>query len=890
VRLPLFGCGRRERELDDEIRSHFELAIGERVERGESREAAERAVRREFGNEARVREVTRMMWGGIWLDRLLQDLRLGMRSLVRHPRYSVACVAILGVGLAAAVTIFSVVQTVLLQPLPYVDADQLVMVETHLMSLDEIDGSSVPNVEDWGALSGSFAGMTYFRRPRISQVTLSGDVPRRVQAGLVGPRFFELAGVPPVGGRTFSLEELRGGESVAVLREDLWRERFGSEEYSPGRSVDIDGGQFAVVGVMPAEFQIPTRDTRLWRPLSVSAWWNEWSTARQTDGVVALGRLRPGVSLDEARTDMSAVAARLREAYEVNADRDVRLTPLAELVSADREARRGLWLLLAAVLVVLVLACANVAGLSVARGSSRAREMGIRTAIGAGRGRLVRQLLTEASVLALIASAIAVLGARFGIEAMSALGPVDLPRFEQLSLSPAAFAFALVTGAATVALFGALPALRASRVSPASALQGGGPTPGGSTALNDLLVAGQAALATVLLVGGGLLVQSYLRATAVDPGYASDRLAIVSVDLPASRYRTDGELLAYHREARRRLGALPGVATSGSISRFFELAASGTDPLGRSERLYAAEGATTDWPNGQPPALGGGGGGGVTAGYLEALEIPLVAGRYLDERDLEIGLRGASEGVEAIVINEAMAEAFWPGREPIGRRFQFGTRAFDAERFSYQVVGVVADVHNQALDEAAGPSFYISDVSPSMDLVVRTSVDAAPLIASIRETLLDLDPALPLDIMTAEAVLMERLALRRIQSGLIAAFAVMALLLATTGVYALLAYYVATRTREIGIRRALGASRSSTVGFVMARSSRPVFSGLGAGLVAAAAGGRALQSLLFEVQALHLGTYLGSVLALLLAASAAAYLPASSAARIEPLEAFRADP
>ncbi|HUF75131.1 MAG TPA: ADOP family duplicated permease [Longimicrobiales bacterium] len=885
----VFGRRRRERDLDEEIRSHFRMAGEERVARGEARDEAERAARREFGNDVHVREVTRTMWGGMWLDRLAQDLRFGVRSLIRHPRYSVVSAVTLALGLGASVAIFSVVETVLLRPLPYEEADRLVMVETYLTSLDEIDGSSVANVEDWSTLSSSIEALTYFRRPTISQVTLGGELPRRVQEGLVGRGFFDVAGTSPAGGRTFTTDELARGEEVAVVRADLWEERFGMDVFAPGRTIVVDGVDHPVVGVMPRTFQLPTRETQLWRPLSVSAWWKEWSTSRETDGVVALARLRPSATLEQARAEMSSVAARLRQAHAANADKDVRLTPLAELIAAEREARRALWLLVAAVLLLLALACGNVAGLSAARGSWRGREMGVRTAIGAGRGRLVRQLLTESFILALIASVSGICVAALGVELLSVFGPASLPRFEQLSLSPAAIVFAAVVGSATVALFGLLPALRSSRVAPASALQAGSRTHAGSRHLDSYLVAGQVALASVLLVGGGLLVTSFLRAAAVDPGYEAENLAIVPIDLPLDRYPTNGRILEYHRLASQRLETIPGVVAAGSIGRFFELAGSGTDPRGRSERLFAAEGGTTDWPGGQPPAMGGGGGGGITASYLQALGLPLLSGRYLDDGDLETSLRDAGGGVEAIVVNEAMARAFWPGRDPVGRRFQFGSAAFDPQRFAYQVVGVVPDVRNLSLDEPAGPSFYIADASRSMDLVVRTSVDAASLLPSIRGTLRELDTGLPLEIRTARAELTERLAIRRFQAGLIAAFAIMALLLAAGGVYAMLAYYVASRTREIGIRRALGAARAATLFHVMRKCGGPVGLGLLAGLLAAAAGAGLLESLLFEVEPLDLGVYLATALVLLLAAAAASYLPALAATKVEPMEAVRAE-
>jgi putative ABC transport system permease protein len=866
--------GRRvEDELETEIHAHLEMATEEHLRRGMSPEQARRAARRSFGGVDQIKERHRELRTFRWLDDLYRDVRLGTRSLGRSPAFALSAVSILALGIGASVALFGVLHAVVLRPLPYGNPDQLALVLTHNIAQNLPDGTSLPNFEDWRERSVTFAEMTYYRRPRVSRVTVSRtDGPRRIHEGLVAPNFFDVLGTPPLHGRTFSREEFALGERVVVLSEGLWNDRFGRSDDVVGETLALDGETHVVIGVMPHAFQIPNRDTRLWRPLSVSPWLEAVGPSRSSDGLVVIGRLRAGSGLDDAQAEMRVIAATLREAFpDENGNEDIRIVSLFDSV-VEADTRTSLWLLFAAAVSLLLIACANVAGLLTARGSWRRQELAVRMALGAARGRVARQLLAEGLGLGVGAGILGLVTAQVALELVLTRGPQGLPRLEALAVDYQVLSFAMLAACVSVVLFGTVPALVGSAGGTREVFGDGSTARAAGRGLSDALVVGQISVTVVLLVGAVLMTQSWLTARAVDPGYPAKRLLVVSVDLPGAVYADDSAALRFHRTAAEAIQALPGIVASGAIGRFF--IASNPDIQ------ITVEGGRNDWADGEAPPING---NDVTPGYFRAMGVPLIAGRRFNARDLlEPG---------RVIINETMARRFWPGQDAVGRRFQSGDGPFNSNLPSSTIVGVVADMRRQGRDRAVIPSLFVPDAGQQMDLCVRTSIDvvAQTLIPTIRQAILELDDSIPITIESAEAHLSELLGERRLDTELFGTFAAIALFLAGAGLYALLSYQVAVRNREIGIRSALGATPRTLVMMVMGTGVRLTATGLWLGLAGAIALSRVLQTLLYDTAALSLGAYTVTALFVLCVGAAASALPTLRAASVNPVTTLRAD-
>jgi putative ABC transport system permease protein len=861
-----------EHRLDLEIRDHIERQVADYVASGMSEPEARRRVRLEFGGLDQAKEYCRDVRPHHWFSELLRDIRIGFRGLRRERLFAGSIVLILALAIGASVAMFSVVNAVILRPLPYARPGELAVVATHLMTRNRFDGTSLPNFLDWRAQSRTFAGMTFYRRTAVSAVTFAGrDAPQRGLEGLVGPEFFSLLGTPPLIGRTPSQAEFDRKDRVVMISEGLWQEQFARSADVLGTAMTIDGQPHTIIGVMPHDFQLPTRDTRLWRPISTLPFFDMARFAtlgRDGDAFEVIGRLAPGVRLDEAQAEMRVIARRLREQYSDNADMDVRVTSLFDHVVGST-AQRGVWLGFTAVLALLAIACANVGGLLLVRATRRRQEFQIRTALGAGRGRLVRQLLAESISLWAIASVSGLLLSIALIRLLIVYGPSTIPRMEQLGLDATAVAVALLGGLVVVTLCGTLPSLIAGRTDGTGGLATRDESSSRRPRLQDLLVAGQIAGALVLLVTALLFAQSFVRANSESPGYAAANLMIVRIDLPRSAYPDSAFTAAFFREARQRIARLPGVVAVGGVMDFF---------LRRNaDQRVTIEGRVAP-DNEQLPRLTI---ELVTPGFFDAIGAELIAGREFTERDLAPG------APPVFIVGESMARRFWPGQNPVGKRMVSGRTPRKDGRWD-AIVGVVKDLRREGRDVEPILTAFIPANMSNMDLTVRASTDVTSLIPAVRQALRDIDPSVPLTQITAvNDRLSERLSGRRFESQVLVLFAAIGLSLAAAGLYALLAYQVALRTREIGIRSALGADERAILSLVLTHAARLTLGGVMAGIVGASWASSALQSLLYNTKAIDAASYAVAVAAMLVIAVTAAGVPALRAARINPMIALR---
>jgi putative ABC transport system permease protein len=860
-----------DERLDAELRDHLERRVADHVARGSSEADARRHTRLELGGLDQTKEACRDIRPLRWLDEFARDVRLGFRSLRRDRVFAASVTIILALGIGTSVTMFSVLNAVVLRPLPYSRPGELVRISTHLVAQNRWDGTSMANFLDWRGQSDAFESMTFYRRPAVSVVAFAGtDAPQRAQEGLVGPEFFELLGTPPLIGRTFSRDEFERAERVVVLSEGLWQERFAGSDAALGQRLSIDATDHVVIGVMPRTFQLPTKDTRIWRPLSVLASWPDTKTVRDSDHFEVLGRLEAGVSFEEARAEMGLIAARLREAHAVNRNVDIRIAPLFEHVVGGRT-RRGLWIGFAAVLCLLLIAGANVGGLLSARAARRRRELAVRSALGAGRARLIRQLLAEGVSLWAVGSIAGVLLAYGLIRLLLSYGPRALPRMEEVGLDAAALAVAFLGGLVVVLACGTFPALVAAKADAKAAFGTRDQSSLPSGRLQDLLITVQIAGALMLLVGAVLLAQSFIRAQGEDPGYPAENLLIVDLELPRDRYPDRPAVIAFFRQAQDRLGRLPGVVAVGGITDFFIRR--------NADQWVTIEGRAAGREEGAPRLATE----GVTPGYFRAVGIELLEGRDFGERDYEAGAPGV------FIVSEALARRFWPGESAVGKRLVGGESPPKDDRWS-TVVGVVKDIRREGLDVAPILGAFIPAFPRGMDLTIRAATGVDTLIPVVRREIRAIDASLPVPhVVSADSHLSERLRGRRFETQALGLFATIALLLSAAGLYALLAYQVALRTHEIGIRSALGANRWTIVRMILGKGIGLTAIGTGVGVAGAASAGRVMQRLLYETPAINAPSYAAVAAFVLVVGTVAAWVPALRASRVSPMTALRED-
>jgi len=864
----LFGIRRLqfERDLEDEMRVHLEM----KAEAGGGTEDARYAARRQFGNALLLRERSRDMWGWAWLETFAQDLRYGARMLGKNPGFTIAATLTLALGIGASTAIFSVVNAVLLRPLPYRDPNQLVALWEWNIHEQHINTVAAANFADWKARNHVFEDMAY---SWDEGYTFTGTAnPEAVAGYTLSCNMFPMLGAKPLLGRTFLADECQAGrDHVVVLSYALWQRRFGADRGIIGRSIQLNHQPYTVVGVMPAEFAHPSSRTALWTPLAVPP---DFFADRKMHTLRVIARLRGGVTVKRAQSEMDALASQLAREYpESDAGMGVELWPLRDFYTF--QVKTALWVLQAAVLVMLLIACANVANLLLARAGARGREMAVRLALGAGRVRLVRQLLTEGMLLALLGGAAGVALAIWSVNALATLLPENIPGFTgsahptawiNLPVLFAALGLSIASGIA----FGVAPAFSVS-VSPDATLRSSGrsltESRGKMRFANGLLV-GQVALSLVLLAGAGLLIRSFLHLQRRDFGFRTDHL--LTMQLMGSGGYASSEMSSFLGKAIERIETLPGVRAAGAIAAM---------PLTgfSAQRNFGIPGQPEVAYGEQPVA----GFHVVTPHYFRTMSIRLLRGRYFDERD-------RPKSADVAIINETLAHRFFGNDDPIGKTI----RAADADTpATHTIVGVVGDTRQGELADAPVPEIYRPFAQadwPFAGLVVWTAGDPAASAAAVRAAIWDVDKEQPIDsVMTLEQRAEATLAPRRANLLLLSLFAAIALLLAAVGIYGVSAYAVSRRTHEIGIRMALGARSRQVTGMVMSKALLLALGGVGIGLAAAAGVTRLMQSLLVDVSSIDAVTFVMTPVVLGAVAGVAAYLPARRASRVDPVEALR---
>ncbi len=811
---------------------------------------------------------------------LLQDIRYAFRTLTRQPSFSLVALLTLALGIGANTAIFSIVNTVLLRPLPYREPDRVVLLWSHWTNWAKT-WVSEPELADYQRQARSLEHVAGFTSASFNLTGGPGSEPLRVVGAQVQAAMFDALGAQPIAGRVFSADEDRPGRArVVVLAEGLWRSRFGSDPSAVGRTIELDAVPYTVVGVLPSALRIPLdyasrAPAQLWVPLALGP---ADPQERGNHGLNALARLKPGVSLAQAQAEIDTITRGFLQQYPANYDDKFGLTLVPAPLEVSGEIRPALLMLLLAVGAVLLIACANVANLLLARAESRHKEIAVRVALGAGRARIVGQLLTESMLLSLAGGLAGAALAYALTQWLVALDPLKIPRAHEIALDARVLAFAAAVSVLTGILAGVAPALQLSRTDLQPALkEGGRDSRGGSGRLRRVLVTSQIAASVVLVAAAMLLARSFARLLEVDAGFNAERVLTLRTSLPEATYADSASMVRAYREIGRRLRESPGVVAAGAITGL-PLASTRGDwgirvegrPTDPRENLAA------DWQV-------------ATPGYFEALGTPLRAGRTFTDADT-----ASSLGV--IIVNETMAAKFWPGASPVGRRMAMGSN----DRW-LTVVGVVADIHHRGLDAVPRPEMYrphaqfrygdaAAPAVSTMTWAVRTVGDPRAAVGHARAAIREVDARLGIsDVATLEQVVADSTSDRRLNMLLFVLLGTLALALATVGVYGVVAYSVSQRTHEIGVRMAIGARPRDVVRLMLDEGGRLAIAGVAAGSIAALLGARLIRGLLFNVSATDPMTFVAVPLGLLAVALLASYIPARRATRVDPVIALRGE-
>jgi predicted permease len=873
---------KRDADLERELRCDLELEKEEQRENGLSPEEAHYAARRAFGNATLIREQTREAWSWARIERLLQDLRFGARILIRNRGFTAVALATLALGIGATTAIFSLVDAVLLRPLPYRDPQRLMEIyEDHAgagLGL-AYDADTPGGYVDLKRQTQIFQDVAALDNGNVFSLAADGGEPRTVIDESVTWNFFPMLGVNPLYGRLFTEDEDRPGhEHVVLLSYRLWQERFGGDRQILGHEIRIDNRiavePYTVIGIMPPHFAFPEKNADIWIP---RAFTEQQLSSHGEHFLMVVARLKDGVTLARANSDLLALADQTRQLFPY--ERTLHRFFGESLQTAyTRDSRRGLLLLMTSVAVILLIACANLANLLLARSAARQREIGVRTALGASGGRLIRQLLTESTLLGISGGVLGIGLAWASFAFLKHLIPADLSTTISLSMNFEVLGFVLLVSFFCSVLFGLAPALRLSKSDLNTALREGGRGSAGPrhNKLGATLVVGEIALSLLLLVGGGLLLKSFLRLRSVDPGFRSDHVLIMGhfVKFPPTEPRAYREQMQTFDRMLSVVRGLPGVKYAGFTSQL---------PLGWAggRAGFFPEGAA---PN---PTLYGANDRVVTPGYFEAMRVPLLQGRFFDQGD-------GPDAPPVVIINQTMARTFWPNQDAIGKRMKFGGAGSPGPW--YQIVGIVGDMRQVDLSLPPGPEMFfphwqaLGNYMTPHELVLETEGNPAGLASVVRHAILSVDAEQPADdIFPLDDLIDTDIAPRRMQAALVGGLALLALVIASVGIYGVMAYLVSQRTQEMGIRMALGAQRRDVLALVLWHGGRIAVAGLTVGICAATALTRLMQTLLFEVSSTDPAVLAVVSILLLLVALAACAVPALRAASIDPIQALRAE-
>lgn len=801
----------------------------------------------------------------------MQDLKYGLRSLLRSPGFAVAAILTLALGIGANTALFSVVHSVLLKPLPYQNPDPLVMVwEWNLNRGRDRNVVAPANYLDWQARNIIFADLAAFV-PGRTTLTGNGE-PEQLRSESTTASYFTVLGAQALQGRVYTTEEDKPGAArVAIVSHALWMRRFGGDAAIVGKSLTMDGTPVTVIGIMPADFRPLSNNVDIWQPLGLNPATNY--RVRAGRYLMAVARLKAGVSVDRAQAELRQIASSLQQEYpDFNKAWSTNIVPLQEQVTSA--VKLPLLILMGAVGFVLLIACSNVANLLLARGSGRRRELAVRSSLGATRGRIIRQLLSEAVLLAFAGAACGCLMAFWSISALRNLSSDLLPRASEVSLSFTTLAFTSLLAIVSGLLFGAAPALGLSRLNLVEGLQEGGRSGigGRHNRLRNLLVVAEIALSVVLLVGAGLLIQSFRKLTSVNPGFDAQNVLTLQVSLPGSRYREAIQRVTFFQEAVQKFGQLPGVQSAGYIMFLPFTGPASATSFHRADRPLPEPG---QYPGTEVRI--------AHPDYFRTMRIPLLKGRTFEPRDLRI------DAPMQFIVNDAMVRAMYPNEDPLGKRLSVSM----GDPTPGEIIGVVGDTKHASLEENSRPMVYYPHSKlafPFTSFVIRSELPESQLTPVLLRALREMDPSLPAyNVHPMEFWLAESVARQRLQTMLLGLLAALALVLSIIGIYGVMAYVVSLRTQEIGVRMALGASRLDVLQMVLSRGMTLVAVGLGCGVCAALLLTRLLRSLLYQVQPSDPMVYVTVASVLATAALLACLVPARSASRLDPLKALRHD-
>ena len=895
---------KREQELDEEIASHLRMAESDRIERGVNPDEAHYAARREMGNATLIKEVTRNMWGTNWMSTLLQDLRYGVRVLWRNPSFTLIAVFTLALGISATTAIFSVVYGVLLRPLPYDRPDQLVQVSEQSSKGDAMNLAD-SNFRDLREQNRSLQGLAEFDSGLVS--VSGGSEPKRLMVASVSSDFFPIMRVSPIRGRGFAPEDQRiGAGAAALVSYNYWKQYLNSTDDLSSLKLRVENKSASVIGVLPPGFRFPD-ESDVWMPREL----NPLLPSRTAHNWQGLGRLRDGVTLELGRSDLSAIAGSIKKQYGDDVDMvAVSMLPLQEALTST--VRPSLLILLGAVGFLLLVACANVMNLLLAQAAARESELAVRAALGASRGRMVRQFMAETLLLSLIGGVFGVLAAYWGVHWLLKLAPPDTPGLAGVSINLPVLLFAFALCVFVAVGLGIFTALRSGSDDIRTTLAEGGRGSAGSFRTQFIgrgIVVMQLAITMTLLIGAGLLGRSLIRVLSVDPGFRTEHVVTIDLALP-SAFTPEQKIrrAQFLNDLFSRLRALPGVEEVGGtnalplatgISSYGGFAVVNPQQLSpRTQDMInrVAQGNIMDDSSlmkelsdfftqlFRDPRTGGSADyASVSEGYFRSLGVPLLRGRLFDDRD-------AMDAPHVAVISQSLVREKWPNEDPIGRTIEFGN--MDGDPRLLTVIGVVGDVRERSLETPPRPTIYVNyrqrpQATYRFSAVVRTAGDPAPVIASARQIVRDLDPDVPPSTSSFTAIFAASTSGRRFNLVLFGIFAGTALLLAIAGIYGVLAYSVARRTREMGVRMALGASAGNVMRLVLGQAAVTTGIGVVLGLVGSFILMRSLQSMLYEVGAADPLTFVAVALLLLVVALLAAYLPARRATKVDPNVALR---